>query len=113
VNAAIAKGYAARPANRGLLGVPSTGLGLIQLSRDTAALVYVAPSGDGLFSLLIGEVDALGNAWLAGTWGNTWDTNPWAPFVFEATGWDGKTWSGKTWSGTSWQGQDWGGKTWS
>ena len=110
VNAALANTYASKPANRGLLG--STGLGLIQLSRDSSALVYSDLNGDGVLDLVTGEVDALGRGLLGSTWSSVWSDNPWAPYVFEATGWDGKTWSGKTWSGTSWQGKTWSGKTW-
>jgi serine protease AprX len=110
VNAALANTYANRPANRGLLG--STGLGLTQLSRDSSALVYSDLNGDGVLDLVTGEVDALGKALLGNTWADVWSDSPWAPYVFEATGWDGKTWSGKTWSGTSWQGKTWSGKTW-
>ena len=113
VNAALTNTYANQPANGGLLNLRSTGLGPVQLSRDSEALVYSDLNGTGLFGLVTGEIDALGNPWLASTWSQAWSDNPWAPYVFEATGWDGKTWSGKTWSGTSWQGSDWGGKTWS
>jgi serine protease AprX len=108
----VANTYAAKPANRGLLNVGSTGLGLIQLSRDSSALVYSDLNGDGVLDLVTGEVNALGGAVLGSTWSSVWSDNPWAPYVFEATGWDGKTWSGKTWSGTSWQGKTWSGKTW-
>lgn len=113
VNAAVANTYANKPANRGLLTVRSTGAGLIQLSRDSSALVYSDLNGDGLIDLLVGEVNALGNAWLGRTWAEVWSNNPWAPYVFEAIGWDGKTWGGKTWGGTYWKGKTWGGKTWS
>jgi serine protease AprX len=113
VNASVANSYANKPANRGLLSVGSTGAGPIQLSRDSSALVYSDLNGDGLLDLLMGEVDALGNAWLGSTWSKAWSDNPWAPYVFEAIGWDGKTWGGKTWGGTSWKGKTWGGKSWS
>lgn len=109
VNAAVSNTYASKPANGGL---GSNGLGLVQLSRDSSALVYSDLNGDGVLDLVTGEVDALGNTLLGSTWSNVWSDNPWAPYVFEATGWDGKTWSGKTWSGTSWQGKTWSGKTW-
>lgn len=112
VKASIAKTYVSKPANAGLLNQPSTGLGLIQLSRDSSALVYSDLNGDGLLDLVTGEVDALGTAWLGSTWSEAWSNNPWAPYVFEAAGWDGKTWGGKTWGGTSWKGKTWGGKTW-
>jgi serine protease AprX len=114
VNAAATNSYASRPANGGLLGpLPSTGLGLIQLSRDSTAVVYSDLNGDGLIDLVTGEITALGGPWMNSSWANAWSGNPWAPYVFEATGWDGKTWAGKTWMGTSWQGKDWSGKTWS
>jgi serine protease AprX len=112
VNAALANTYVSKPANRGISSFPSTGAGLVQLSRDSSALVYSDLNGDGVLDLVVGEVDALGNALLGSTWSKAWSDNPWAPYVFEATGWDGKTWSGKTWSGTSWQGKTWSGKTW-
>ena len=113
VKASIAKTYVSKPANGGLLSQGSTGLGLIQLSRDSSALVYSDLNGDGLLDLVTGEVDALGRAWLGSNWTEAWSNNPWAPYVFEAIGWDGKTWGGKTWGGTSWKGKTWGGKTWS
>jgi serine protease AprX len=113
VNAAAAKTFASRPANSGLLTLRSTGLGLIQLSRDSSVLVYSDLNRAGLLDLVVGEVDALGNAFLGSTWSLAWSDNPWAPYVFEAVGWDGKTWGGKTWGGTSWGGKTWGGKTWS
>jgi serine protease AprX len=112
VNASVANTYANKPANRGLK-TPSTGLGLIQLSRDSSALVYSDLNGDGILDLVTGEVDALGRSWLGATWSQAWSENPWAPYVFEAIGWEGKTWGGKTWGGTSWKGKTWGGKTWS
>lgn len=113
VNASVAKTYVNKPANGGLLTRRSTGLGLIQLSRDSSALVHSDLNGDGLLELVTGEVDALGRAWLGSTWSEAWSANPWAPYAFEALGWDGKTWGGKTWGGTSWKGKTWGGKTWS
>jgi serine protease AprX len=113
VNAAVANAYANKPANRGLLTLGSTGLGLVQLSRDSSALVYSDPNGDGLLDLVTGEVDVLGRTLLGNTWSEVWSDNPWAPYVFEAIGWEGKTWGGKTWGGTTWGGKTWGGKTWS
>ncbi|HEV8572519.1 MAG TPA: S8 family peptidase [Actinomycetota bacterium] len=113
VNASVANTYASKPANRALLSLRSTGAGLIQLSRDSSALVYSDLDADGPLDLVVGEVDALGNAWLGSTWSDAWSNNRWAPYVFEAIGWDGKTWGGKTWGGTSWKGKTWGGKTWS
>jgi serine protease AprX len=112
VNAALANKYTSKPANSGLLTAWSTGLGLIQLSRDSTALVYSDLNGDGVLDLITGEVDALGRAVLGSAWTKAWSDNPWAPYVYEAIGWDGKTWGGKTWGGTSWKGKTWGGKTW-
>jgi serine protease AprX len=111
VNAAVANAYASKPANRA--SVRSTGAGLMHLSRDSSAVVYSDLNHDGLLDQVVGEVDALGNARLGDTWTEAWSENPWAPYVFEALGWDGKTWGGKTWGGTSWKGKTWGGKTWS
>jgi serine protease AprX len=113
VNASAANAYASKPANRGLLTARSTGLGLIQLSRDSSSIVYSDLNANGSLDFLVGEIDALGNAWLGGTWSEAWSNNPWAPYVFEAIGWDAKTWGAKTWGGTSWKGKTWGGKTWS
>ena len=113
VNASVANAYASKPANRGLLTARSTGLGLIQLSRDSSSVVYSDLNRDGHLDLVVGEVDALGEAWLGGTWSAVWSDNPWAPYAFEAIGWDAKTWGAKTWGGTSWKGKTWGGKTWS
>jgi serine protease AprX len=113
VNASLANAYASKPANRGLLTARSTGLGLIQLSRDSSSVVYSDLNRDGHLDLVVGEVDALGEAWLGGTWSAVWSDNPWAPYAFEAIGWDAKTWGAKTWGGTSWKGKTWGGKTWS
>jgi serine protease AprX len=112
VNAAVAGKYANAPANKGLLNAWSTGLGLVQLSRDSSALVYSDLNGDGVLDLVTGEVNVLGGAILGSTWSRAWSDNPWAPYVYEAVGWDGKTWGGKTWGGTSWGGKTWGGKTW-
>jgi serine protease AprX len=113
VNASVANTFASKPANRGLLSLRSTGAGPIQLSRDSSTIVYSDLNADGPLDLLIGEVDALGNAWLGSTWSKAWSDNPWTPYAFEAIGWDGKTWGGKTWGGTSWKGKTWGGKSWS
>jgi serine protease AprX len=112
VNASIANTYASNPANRGLLTLRSTGAGPIQLSRDSSTIVYSDLNADGPLDAVVGEVDALGNEWLGSTWSEVWTDNPWAPYVFEAIGWDGKTWGGKTWGGTSWKGKTWGGKAW-
>ena len=89
---------------QGLVRLP----GFQQRTREP----HGSPGRDEAFVEVTGEVDALGGAFLGSTWSQAWSDNPWAPYVYEALGWDGKTWGGKTWGGTSWGGKTWGGKTW-
>lgn len=81
----------------------STGLGSIQASRGTYALV----SGDG--TELSGEVDIQGAPWVPATW---------APLSRSASAWTGGMWNGSDWTDTDWttaaelSGIDWTARTW-
>ncbi|MFN8022202.1 MAG: S8 family serine peptidase [Acidimicrobiales bacterium] len=99
------------------LALPSTGLGLLQLSRglDQVALAGIP---------LIGERTANGVLWngrlwvLAsltnGTWaGGSWSGGSWSGGTWMGGSWSGGSWSGGSWSGGSWSGGSWSGGSWS
>jgi serine protease AprX len=97
-------------ANLGL--VPSTGLGSLEASRGTFH-VYADPNGDGVWELVVGEVDVLGQPWLATSWSATsWSASLWASLVNVTAGWAATSWSATSWSGTSWSSTSWSATSW-
>ncbi len=92
--------------------LPSTGLGLLQLSRG---LDQVAIGG----KLLTGELTVLGTTfdpalWVAlGRSGATWSGGSWSGGSWSGGSWSGGSWSGGSWSGGSWSGGSWSGGSWS
>jgi len=98
-------------ANLGL--VPSTGLGSLESSRGSFH-VYADPDGDGVWDLVTGEVDVLGQPWSATSWSAlSWSTTVWASLVNVSTGWAATSWSATSWSGTSWSSTSWSSTSWS
>jgi serine protease AprX len=98
-------------ANLGL--VPSTGLGSLESSRGSFH-VYADPDGDGVWDLVVGEVDVLGQPWSATSWSAlSWSTTVWAALVNVSTGWAATSWSATSWSGTSWSSTSWSSTSWS
>jgi serine protease AprX len=92
---------------------PATGIGLIEASRGSYH-VYGDPDGDGVPQQISGEIDALGNAWSAGTpSGMPWASSPWSPLVSEFEEWDVLPWTGPTWSGMVLDAAAWSAKHWS
>jgi serine protease AprX len=99
------------PANVGL--VPSTGLGSLEGSRGSFH-VNADPDGDGVWGLIQGEVDVLGQPWTATSWSATsWSTSLWAAIVAVTPGWTATSWSATSWSGTSWSATSWSATSWS
>jgi serine protease AprX len=98
-------------ANLGL--VPSTGLGSLDSSRGSFH-VYTDPDGDGVWDLVVGEVDVFGQPWSATSWSATsWSATVWASLVNVSTGWAATSWSATSWSGTSWSATSWSSTSWS
>jgi serine protease AprX len=98
-------------ANLGLL--PSTGLGSLDASRGSFH-VYADPDGDGVWDLVEGEVDVLGQPWSATSWSAlSWSMSIWASLVNVSTGWTATSWSATSWSGTSWSATSWSATSWS
>ena len=98
-------------ANLGLL--PSTGLGSLDSSRGSFH-VYADPDGDGVWDLVAGEVDVLGQPWSATSWSAlSWSMSIWASLVNVSTGWTATSWSATSWSGTSWSSTSWSATSWS
>ncbi|MFN2545736.1 MAG: S8 family serine peptidase [Actinomycetota bacterium] len=103
-------------ANYGL--TRSTGLGSLELSRGSLH-VYSDILHTGTPVAVVGEVDALGNAWSGNAWsgnawsGNAWSSNAWSGMAWEGNAWSGNAWSGVAWSGNAWSGMGWDGNAWS
>ncbi|MGH2671461.1 MAG: S8 family peptidase [Actinomycetota bacterium] len=98
-------------ANLGLL--PSNGLGSLDSSRGSFH-VYADPDGDGVWNLVEGEGDVLGQPWSATSWSAlSWSMSIWASLVNVSTGWTATSWSATSWSGTSWSATSWSATSWS
>jgi serine protease AprX len=103
--------YRFAPANLGV--IPSTGTGSLESSRGSFH-VYADPDGDGVWDLVVGEVDVLGQPWSATSWSAlSWSTTVWASLVNVSTGWTATSWSATSWSGTSWSSTSWSSTSWS
>jgi serine protease AprX len=99
------------PANLGL--VPSTGLGSLEASRGSYH-VNADPDGDGVWGVIQGEVDVLGQPWTATSWSATsWSATLWAAIAAVTPGWGATSWSATSWSGTSWSATSWSATSWS
>ena len=101
---------------------PSTGTGLLELSRGS---MHVTQGG----SVLAGEQDIFGNSvdaaalaaveaagasWDGGVWnGASWAGASWAGASWDSTVWAGASWDGASWDGASWDGLGWSGEAWS
>jgi serine protease AprX len=101
----------------------STGLGSLQLSRGSSALVDPLDN-----SVLSGERDLMGQRWDAPRWaaassaraawvGSTWNGRMWASSAWSGSSWSGRMWAGRmwasgSWNGRMWAGQDWAGRMW-
>jgi subtilisin family serine protease len=122
--------------------LPSTGLGLLELSRGSDHLtsngVVLAGEvdlfGKGVVTRVLALLESLGISWTGGVWntsvwagegwtGDAWDAvqwigTDWAGVDWSSGPWSSKSWSGKSWSSgewssKSWSGSDWSGKSWS
>jgi serine protease AprX len=115
VEAALARTFASRPANRRL--AQSTGRGKLDASRGSFK-PYTDYKQAGKPEQLAGEVSALGRPWDATAWaGRTWTaaawpSSEWAPCTALAEGWGlavpAATWSGLGWDENSWIAKKWG-----
>ena len=101
----------------------STGTGPIEASRGTAHL----SADDG--SILSGEIDVMGQAWVGSTWapkstagtawtGGTWNGNTWAGSDFDPSltvdgvVWTARTWRSASWNARTWRADLWAARTW-
>jgi serine protease AprX len=92
---------------------PSNGLGSLEASRG-GHHVQTDCDGDGIATVISGEITAQCQPWDGTTWsGTTWSGTTWSGTTWSGTTWSGTTWSGTTWSGTTWSGTTWSGTTWS
>jgi serine protease AprX len=98
-------------ANLGL--VRSTGLGSLESSRGSFH-VFADPDFDGVWDVVVGEVDVLGQPWSATSWSAlSWSKSVWASLVNVSAGWAATSWSATSWSGTSWSSTSWSSTSWS
>jgi len=87
----------------------STGLGTLEASRGGD---HVVDPENG--AMLIGETDALGNAWDGRSWsGRSWSGTAWTGGMWNGADWTGDGWTGRSWSGDAWEGRSWSGRSWS
>ncbi|WP_158220335.1 S8 family peptidase [Kineosporia sp. A_224] len=112
--------------------VASTGTGPLQATRGTHP-VYADVDGDGVPTLLTGEVDALGTPWTAAAvttpWSPaTWAASPWSAATAEIAGsapapawtggrvpqltWEPDYYGAPGWLEAGWDGRYWGGRYW-
>jgi serine protease AprX len=112
--------------------VASTGTGSLEATRGTHP-VYADVDGDGVPTLLTGEVDALGTPWTAAAvttpWSPaTWAASPWAAATAEIAGsapapawtgarvprltWEPDYYGAPGWLEAGWDGRYWGGRYW-
>jgi serine protease AprX len=120
VAAALARSYAARPANRGV--ARSAGLGKLDSSRGSVK-PYTDWKEPGKPEQLSGEYDALGQPWDGAAWAARewsaagWASSPWARHTTEAPGWSdvpapAAPWQGLGWDEESWNARSWGARSW-
>ena len=97
----------------------STGLGTLEGSRGVA---HVVDPANGV--VLTGEIDALGNPWVAASWsaassdgaawsGGAWNGADWSGTQWSPRSWSGAAWEARSWSARSWSGIDWLARSWS
>jgi serine protease AprX len=99
------------PANLGL--IPSTGTGSLEASRGSFH-VNADPDGDGVWELIVGEIDVLGQPWTATSWSAlSWSTSMWVALAAVTPGWTATSWSATSWSGTAWNATSWSATSWS
>jgi len=85
---------------------PSSGLGTLDASRGERR-VWAAWRDPAKPELLTGEVDALGNPWVPGSWATrawspeTWATSPWARVTAVGEGWSTPGAPASTWGGVA------------
>jgi hypothetical protein len=98
-------------------GIPrASGRGSIDSSRGNHK-PYTDLEGNGVPKQVSGELDLLGNPWLAHEWASQWGvrawaSSPWAPVTSVAPGWavaasPADTWPGAAWDETSWSAKSW------
>ncbi|MDQ1396742.1 MAG: serine protease AprX, partial [Acidimicrobiaceae bacterium] len=110
------------PADGPQLFSKSSGLGSLQLSRGSSALVQNGVTlageqdifGHAFDAAAMAAVEEAGNSWSGGDWnGNSWSGNSWSGNSWSGNSWSGNSWSGNSWSGNSWSGNSWSGISWS
>ena len=102
--------------------LPSTGAGLLELSRGSNHLVHNGSTLDGeqdifgapFLSSAMTLLQANGSSWSGGAWnGSSWSGSSWSGSSWSGSSWSGSSWSGSSWSGSSWSGSSWSGSSWS
>ena len=102
--------------------MPSTGVGLLELSRGSNHLVQDGNTlageqdifGAPFLSSTSASLQASGSSWSGGVWnGSSWSGSSWSGSSWSGSSWSGSSWSGSSWSGSSWSGSSWSGSSWS
>lgn len=113
VEAALARTYSKRRANRGL--TPSTGLGKLNESRGSYR-VYSDFDGDGKPDKIDNERNALGLPWTpagwVALWPQSWLLSPWAQLFWIGEDWEPLESGGARWPGMSVEVETWGTRYW-
>jgi serine protease AprX len=101
---------------------PSTGAGLLELSRGSTHPVQNGITlageqdifGAPFLSPTMPLLEATGSSWSGGAWnGSSWSGSSWSGSSWSGSSWSGSSWSGSSWSGSSWSGSSWSGSSWS
>jgi serine protease AprX len=110
---------------------PSTGTGLLELSRGSMHVTRKRSTltgekdifGNPVDTTALAQAEASGAAWAGGVWngaswagaswdGASWDGAAWASNIWAGASWAGASWDGASWAGASWDGASWDGASW-
>jgi serine protease AprX len=118
----LAKALALKTPSEPGTPAPSTGTGLLELSRGSTHLVQDGNTlggeqdvfGRPFLSSMMALLEASGSSWSGGEWnGSSWSGSSWSGSSWSGSSWSGSSWSGSSWSGSSWSGSSWSGSSWS
>jgi len=115
VAAAKAGAFRSQEANGGASS--ASGLGSIDASRGSFK-PYTDLDGDGRGEQVSGEIDVLGNPWVARSWASrawttsTWAGSPWSPLTAVAGGWGAPSGPAARWAGMGADASTWSQRRW-
>ncbi|HEX9774997.1 MAG TPA: S8 family serine peptidase [Actinomycetota bacterium] len=91
---------------------PGDGLGSLELSRG-GTHVETDCDGDGVATVIQGEITAQCQAWDGASWtGASWTGASWTGASWTGASWTGASWTGASWTGASWTGASWTAGSW-